>query len=588
MKILINHIGYEAHGSKRAVIMGRDADEVNGFRVVDSKSGQTVYSGSAQHCGRVNRWRDWHFWTADFDDLQTEGQYSIECDTGKGSIRSYEFVIERNLLGRQSLSDVIFYFKAQRCSGDFDRADRQIPFAGEREGRHDLHGGWYDATGDYGKHLSHLSHATYFNPQQGAFTAWVLFKAHELLEASGNPHYYQFKRRLLDEAMHGADYMFRMKAPSGSFFRSVSRSGEFMKAEDRRISFQYKKSSSQFGAAVTADTEEITDGSYETGFRQGAGFAIAALAAASRYAYPGDYTREQYLQAAREAYAHLAEHHAEYLNDGAPNLLDEYCELTALTELYKASLEPDYLKKAGECAERLIGYLHSSGEWSGYWSANEEGRPFFHPSDAGLPVVSLLNYLELEKDQERRSKILEAAQKAMEFELQITKETRNPFHLARQLVQSVDGRRYTSFFLPHQTEASPWWQGENARLASLAAAARLLAKHLKEDAEADLKARLLRYADAQLNWILGLNPFDSCMLQGSGRNNPQYHFVNGFDYMNCPGGICNGITSGLTDEEDIELFLKSAPGVVDDNWRWAEQWLPHASWYMYAIALDLG
>lgn len=173
----------------------------------------------------------------------------------------------------------------------------------------------------------------------------------------------------------------------------------------------------------------------------------------------------------------------------------------------------------------------------------------------------------------------------MEFELQITRETSNPFHLARQLVQSVDGRRYTSFFLPHQTEASPWWQGENARLASLAAAARLLAKHLKEDAEADLRGRLLRYADAQLNWILGLNPFDSCMLQGSGRNNPQYHFVNGFDYMNCPGGICNGITSGLTDEQDIELFLKSVPGIVDDNWRWAEQWLPHASWYMYAVTL---
>ncbi|GGF84852.1 cellulase N-terminal Ig-like domain-containing protein [Paenibacillus aceti] len=80
MKILINHIGYESNGSKRAVIMGGDADEVNGFRVVDSKSGQTVYSGNAQRCGRVDKWREWHFWTADFDDLQTEGQYSIECD----------------------------------------------------------------------------------------------------------------------------------------------------------------------------------------------------------------------------------------------------------------------------------------------------------------------------------------------------------------------------------------------------------------------------------------------------------------------------------------------------------------------------
>ncbi|NWL88367.1 glycoside hydrolase [Paenibacillus sp. 79R4] len=585
MKILINHIGYERKGTKRAVIMGSSTDEVSSFQVVDQSSGQMAYAGTVQCCGTVGKWRNWFFWTADFDGLQVEGRYVIECDTTHGVIRSYDFAIEDHLLGKQSLSDVIFYLKAQRCSGDFDRADRNIPFAGEREGQHDLHGGWYDATGDYGKHLSHLSHATYFNPQQGSFAAWVLFKAHELLEESGNRHYYQFKRRLLDEAMYGADYMFRMRAPSGSFFRSVRRSGEFMKAEDRSISFQYKNSSSQFGAAATAEVEVITDESYETGFRQGAGFAIAALAAASRHAYPGDYSREQYLQAARESYEYLAENNAKYLNDGKPNLLDEYCRLIALVELYQASLDPDYLKQAGESAERLIGYIKPSSEWGCYWSANEEGRPFFHASDAGLPVVALLNYLQIEKNPSRRSNIMEAALRVMESELKITGEVVNPFGLARQYVQSSDGRRYTSYFLPHQTEVSPWWQGENARLASLATAARLLSKQLTEAKDTAFKERLLAYADAQLSWILGLNPFDSCMLQGSGRNNPQYHFVNGFDYMNCPGGICNGITSGLTDEEDIELFIKSEPGVVDDNWRWAEQWLPHASWYMYAVAL---
>ncbi|HEY4389732.1 MAG TPA: glycoside hydrolase family 9 protein, partial [Paenibacillus sp.] len=528
MKVLINHIGYERKGTKRAVILGGGADEVSEFRVVDQASGQTFYSGSVQRCGTVDSWRDWHFWTADFDALQVEGRYLIECDTSQGVIRSYDFAIEDNLLGKQSLSDVLFYFKAQRCSGDFDRADRNIPFAGEREGRHDLHGGWYDATGDYGKHLSHLSHATYFNPQQGSFTAWALFKTHELLEESGNLHYYQFKRRLLDEAMYGADYMFRMRAPSGSFFRSVSRSGEFMKAADRRISYQYKNSSSQFGAAATADVEVITDESYETGFRQGAGFAIAALAAASRHAYPGDYSREQYLQAARESYEYLVVNNAKYLNDGKPNLLDEYCRLTALVELYQATLDLDYLKQAGESAERLIDYLQPSAEWGHYWSANEEGRPFFHPSDAGLPVVALLNYLQIEKNQSRRAKVMEAALQVMESEIKITAEVANPFGLARQWVENSDGRRYSSYFLPHQTEASPWWQGENARLASLAVAARLLAKQLTDAKDAEFKEQLSAYADAQLSWILGLNPFDSCMLQGSGRNNPQYHFLNGF------------------------------------------------------------
>lgn len=585
MRILINHIGYARQGTKRAVVMGTDGEQAGGFRIVDSAGGQTVYIGETAEGVQVDGWRNWRFWTADFDGLETEGFYYIECDTSAGTLRSPEFRLEANLLGKQSLSDVIFYLKAQRCSGDFDRADRSLPFAGDREGRHDLHGGWYDATGDYGKHLSHLSHAAYFNPQQGSFTAWVLFKTHDLLEGSGNPHYYQFRRRILDEALHGADYMYRMKAPSGSFFRSVCRSGEFMKAEDRRINFLYKRSSAQFGAAATAVEELLTDESYETGFRQGAGFAIAALAAASRYAYPGDYTREQYLTAAKDAFSHLEPHNARYLNDGKPNVLDEYCRLTALTELYKASLDPDYLKKAGETAERLTGYVQTSGIWRNYWSANEAGRPFFHPSDAGLPVAALLNYLDIEKDAGKRAKALAAAKQTLEFELAVTGDTANPFGLARQLVQGGDGMRYTSFFLPHDTEAAPWWQGENARLASMAAAARLLAAHLEP--HDPWKRELAAYADRQLNWILGLNPFDSCMLQGSGRNNPAYHFKYGFDYMNCPGGICNGITGGLAEPSGagIDYFPAAQPGVVDDNWRWSEQWLPHASWYMYAVAL---
>lgn len=48
-----------------------------------------------------------------------------------------------------------------------------------------------------------------------------------------------------------------------------------------------------------------------------------------------------------------------------------------------------------------------------------------------------------------------------------------------------------------------------------------------------------------LNWILGLNPFDACKLDGSGRNNPEYLYFDA--YANCPRGICNGISSGLHD-----------------------------------------
>ncbi len=89
-----------------------------------------------------------------------------------------------------------------------------------------------------------------------------------------------------------------------------------------------------------------------------------------------------------------------------------------------------------------------------YWRADDTDRPFFHPSDAGLPVVSLLNYLTV-ADSSRRTAVLEAVWRSLHFELAITREVVNPFGYARQLVQNTTGRRYSAFFFPHNTEAAP-------------------------------------------------------------------------------------------------------------------------------------
>jgi len=39
------------------------------------------------------------------------------------------------------------------------------------------------------------------------------------------------------------------------------------------------------------------------------------------------------------------------------------------------------------------------------------------------------------------------------------------------------------------------------------------------------------------------------------------------------------------DEEDIDYSLHFAVTGKDDDWRWTEQWLPHASWFLFAVAL---
>lgn len=74
------------------------------------------------------------------------------------------------------------------------------------------------------------------------------------------------------------------------------------------------------------------------------------------------------------------------------------------------------------------------------------------------------------------------------------------------------------------------------------------------------------------------------MMQGHGRNHIEYYSLDRYEFMACPGGIVNGITAGIDDGEGI-CYHREPDGVTLDNWRWAEQWIPHVSWYIWAVAL---
>jgi hypothetical protein len=201
-----------------------------------------------------------------------------------------------------------------------------------------------------------------------------------------------------------------------------------------------------------------------------------------------------------------------------------------------------------------------------------------------LPVVALVGYASI-ANADRQAKVREIVKRSLESELAMTAGVTNPFGYARQLVRGGDGKVRAAFFFPHDTEAAPWWQGENARVASLAAAARIAAPLYADAGDAAFQRQLQAYAWNQLHWILGRNPYDSSMLMGSGHHNAPYMFFDSYMYTSAPGAIINGITSGLTDEEGIAFDLGYAQTGKDDDWRWTEQWLPHDAWYLFAISL---
>jgi len=583
VQVLVDHVGYELHGAKELVLAGTAQDRPQQFELVDADSGKIVFRGKPVAAGEVKSWNGRVFWKAEFSEWQKAGHYVIRARTADGDVSSCIFEINDDVLERNTLSNAVFYFKTQRSSGLFDQADRHLQLPGEPGAFVDVHGGWYDATGDYGIHLSHQNPTSYFNPQQVPLVVWSLLKSYETLLARGDDNFTEYERRMLDEGLFGADYLVRLKRPRGSFFESIAAPGKDKLAKDRAIGNPNWRT--QIKTKASESTERIAhaegEHAYEASFRAGGGMAIAALALASTMPVDGEFSRSEYLKVAEETFQFLQAHNRELLNDGVENILDDYCALMASTELYSASHKDMYRVAAADRAKRLMARLATSGQWRDYWRADGT-RPYFHPSDAGLPVISLIEYARIASPEEWK-RVRDVVRRSLRFELAVTSEVNNPFGYARQLVRTHDGQMRSAFFFPHDTEAAPWWQGENARLASLAAAARMAMPMFVDEPE--FQTQLRTYAWNQLHWILGRNPYDTSMLMGSGHNNAAYMFFRSYKYTTPPGAIINGITSALNDEDGIAFNEGFAVTGKDEDWRWTEGWLPHSAWYMYAVSL---
>ncbi|PAW12106.1 chitobiase [Vibrio sp. V1B] len=560
MLLLTNHIGYERLGPKKAIIQ-TSQPRLSSYTalLVCADSHQTVATLTVEKQGKVASWHQGHFYLVDFSSFNTPGNYYLRFD----HLRSSHFEIGEHILLDQTLSDVIHYFKSQRCGGIFDQQDRQVPLLNSDETA-DVHGGWYDASGDVSKYLSHLSYANYLNPQQTPMVVWNMLKGSSLLE--GNDKLAKFtSTRLIEEALFGADFLVRMQNEKGFFYMTVF--DKWSKDTAQR----------QICAYETQLGHKFDD--YQAGYRQGAGVSIAALASAARLEFHGEFDQQKYRNAAENGYWHLKEHNTQYLNDGEENIIDEYCALLAAVELFKTTKETRYLEDSRVWANRLSARQMSDEHIQHFWAANHDGsRPYFHAAEAGLPVIALCEYLAIEDDSERASVAKQIITQACEFEVSITNRVKNPFGYPRQYVKGVDEAKRDAFFVAHNNESGYWWQGENARLGSLATMAYLAQPFIESET---LKQQLSKLAQDSINWIVGLNPYDMCMLDGHGRNNPDY--LPQYGFFNAKGGVCNGITGGFEDEEDIAF---NPPAQKDDmlqNWRWGEQWIPHGAWYLLAV-----
>jgi len=693
--ILVNEVGYEQSGPKRAVIQYSGA-------ITDSKALLVNLQGSTQleiNLGAqtsVSGWGGRNFKIVDFSNFEQIGTYKLKV----GSKESPSFEIGKKILQTKTGTFQVSFFNGMRNTSE---GDRNLKVYGKNE-YHNMYGGWNDAAGDEGKHISHLSFAHYFNPQQIPLVSYALLHANEMQPDA-------YGTQAIAEAAWGTDYLLRALSKDNYFYISVF--------DNWGQNGYSREICNWFGE------DGDRDGKFQSSFRGGGGVSIAALARASKMNINGDSSSAQYLAGAKRAYANLKTNNISYLSNGVENIIDDYAALLAATELYNATQDASYKTDANSRAQLLLSRQSDEG-W--FYSDKKNGannRPFYHAADEGLPIFALSRYLEICQPDNKQD-IRNAIKKNLQWYAKITYERPNPFEYAKmygnassgsnpgsidlalggtatasrsegsytpnlaidgnsstrwssyqngenndnqwiaidlgstykvnkvilnweaaygksyRIEVSANGSSWTTaanitnntsggikehpftsrearfvrmfgvergneyggfslfsfeiygeqleqqpstphnarFFMPQTNETGYWWQGENARIASLASAFIMGAQPADPSGKywADT---LFGMASAQLDWILGKNPFAITMMYGFGKTNyPQYNSSK--PKQNIKGGICNGITAKNGNENDMEW--KPYDDYDWKNWRWIEQWLPHNAWYLIAIS----
>lgn len=566
-----NQVGYDV--GKPVTVIVKNTTDLSGTVFSLLKDGIAVSTGTLSVGANPDSWlSSGSFYTIDLGPSLEAGTYTIQL--ADGSV-SGAFTVSEYALATNTLSTVLDYFYEDRADTPYIfNLDASIGIYGSSEKRN-VQGGWYDASGDVSKYLSHLSYANYLNPQQIPLSVWALAFTAKHIPTFLSAVSSVAKTDPVTEAVYGADFLLRMLSAEGYFYMTVF-DGWGSPSATREI-------------CAFSGSSGIKSADYQTAFREGGGMAIAALAKASTLAKDGDSTRAQYLAGAVRAFEHLQSKQTmdgscAYCDDGAENIIDDYTALLAATELFTATNEDSYLTAARARAKHLMDRLSDNGY---FWSDNAKTRPFWHASDAGLPLIALIRYAEVEASSEKNLNLktaLDAVKKHYDWLLKVTNQVDNPFGYARQTYKT-GGTIKDGFFIPHDNESGYWWQGEDARIASLSAAVAYAAKVLN-----DVNFESDKYATDQLDWILGKNPYAVCMMEGKGLKNPSvYNGQSSYD-ATLDGGIANGITGKNTDGSGIAWDSDGVGSVGFDlseswqNWRWIEQWLPHTTWYLMALA----
>lgn len=549
----LNHLGFRpGTGEKVLVVKASGAPGATAFELRDIGS-------EPFHLRRELRPQRSDFGpvlTADFSDVQRPGMYQISVRGTSGTERSVPFFIREDVW-RRTLPKVAGYYRAQRCGVE---APGFHPVCHLDDGRRrdtgehvDVVGGWHDA-GDLRK---------WMEPTMLNGVALLQLRRNLAAARPSDPT----GAELLEEFRHGNRYFLKMQDTDGRVWF------------DTAGGVNGDNSDNHWTDNVTGSDDDRYINTKKVPLIS-AMFAALQAMAAQAWRESGDAAESaRCLQAAERAWR-------AWPRQGAT--VDLAWWTLAACELRRATGDASYAQEAQRLGHELLTRQQQSFDQGqtivrGYWleGGGVPAAPLVNIMHSAMPALALLElYAALPAAPERRH-WLDAVRMYADDYLQPLTE-RNAYRIVPtglyygtptpETYRPLAGHLTYRYFLPARKQF--WWQGANCHLAAHALLLGRLAEIQTFEGKEEAGRPYGALAYRQLEWIVGANPFGSCLMTGEGMRNPFPHSR----YVGLiPGGIMNGIAGNANDEPVLDLQYGF-------DWRTCEYWSPHVAYYLWAVS----
>jgi hypothetical protein len=555
--LLVNQVGYVPSAGKNLVTKGKWEGK---FEIVDLETKNVVFTGYF-HPGPAD-FGDYS--TGDFSELNRPGHYYVRYDT----LRSWPFEISPSVY-KPAMDLIVKYFSLQRCgsstTGYLSPCHMDDGVRMDNGKHQDVSGGWHDAS-DLRKWVD----ATIYG-MVGLARTW------ELQDQTGNN-----RQKILEELMWGNQYFLKMQEPQGYVMNYVG--GDVKKHSDsnRWTNNIVDKEGGELRFTKPNTGESMSDmlifGSQDDRVirtdpvsMMGQYNFISSEAIVARITLTSDPAYSKKCLSAAVKCFDWCKTSKEPEDAGIIG-----GSIEAALELYKTTRQESYRNFAIARAASLS-KLHSAAEkdqMGGFFRISEtDSAPYKNIWQGCLEFISFCDLAEAFPQHPDAAKwkeiISEYAGNYLSWFSSRNSFGIVPFGLYTEKDPGGNRQAGPYWYRYFMQPLPDWWVGINSNLASAGVGLMKASKVLRDD-------RLKAVAQKQLDWIIGVNPFNSSTIEMVGHNQPK-HFPGSTFLPNVPvlpGAVLNGLGGDAMD----------VPQKGEGDWQISEYWTPMVAYTLWLMA----